>query len=100
MRWGYCGLLDFGVAGFFLIGAYTSAILTSASSESSLFGVHYTVGYSFAWPIGLITAAAISGFLAFVIGIPTLRLRGDYLAIVTIGMAEILRYVAINEACG
>jgi branched-chain amino acid transport system permease protein len=97
MRWGYCGLLDFGVAGFFLIGAYTSAILTSASSESSLFGVQYTAGYSFAWPIGLIAAAGISGFLAFIIGIPTLRLRGDYLAIVTIGMAEILRYVAINE---
>jgi branched-chain amino acid transport system permease protein len=97
MRWGYCGLLDFGVAGFFLIGAYTSAILTSASSESSLFGVQYTAGYSLPWSIGLIASAVSSGSLAFLIGIPTLRLRGDYLAIVTIGMAEILRYVVINE---
>ena len=97
MRWGYCGLLDFGVAGFFLIGAYTAAILISAPSESYLFGVRYTVGYGIAWPLGLIAAAVASGFLAFIIGIPTLRLRGDYLAIVTIGVAEILRYVAINE---
>ena len=97
IRWGYCGLLDFGVAGFFLIGAYTSAILISAPSESYLFGVRYTVGYGLSWPIGLIAAAVTSGFLAFLIGIPTLRLRGDYLAIVTIGVAEILRYVAINE---
>lgn len=97
MRWGYCGLLDFGVAGFFLIGAYAAAILTSAPSESFLFGVRYTVGYGLPWPIGLIAAAAVSGLLAFIIGIPTLRLRGDYLAIVTIGVAEILRYVAIQE---
>jgi branched-chain amino acid transport system permease protein len=97
MRWGYCGLLDFGVAGFFLIGAYTAAILISAPSESYVFGVRYTVGYGIAWPLGLIAAAVASGFLAFIIGIPTLRLRGDYLAIVTIGVAEILRYVAINE---
>lgn len=97
LRWGYCGLLDFGVAGFFLIGAYTAAILISAPSESFLFGVKYTVGYGIAWPLGLIAAAVVSGFLAFLIGIPTLRLRGDYLAIVTIGVAEILRYVAIGE---
>ena len=97
MRWGYCGLLDFGVAGFFLIGAYTASILISAPSESFLFGVRYTVGYGLPWPIGLIASAVASGLLAFVIGIPTLRLRGDYLAIVTIGMAEILRYIAINE---
>jgi len=97
IRWGYCGLLDFGVAGFFLIGAYTAAILISAPSESYLFGVRHTAGYGLSWPIGLIASVVTSGFLAFLIGIPTLRLRGDYLAIVTIGMAEILRYVVINE---
>ena len=97
LRWGYCGLLDFGIAGFFLIGAYTTAILISAPSESFLFGVKYTVGYGIPWPLGLIAAAVASGILAFLIGIPTLRLRGDYLAIVTIGVAEILRYVVINE---
>ncbi len=97
LKWGYCGLLDFGIAGFFLIGAYTTAILISAPSESFLFGVKYTVGYGVAWPFGLIIAAAMSGLLAFIIGIPTLRLRGDYLAIVSIGIAEILRYIVINE---
>jgi branched-chain amino acid transport system permease protein len=97
LRWGYCGLLDFGVAGFFLVGAYTCAILISAPSESYLFGVRHTAGFGLAWPIGLIASAVTSGFLAFLIGIPTLRLRGDYLAIVTIGVAEILRYIALNE---
>ena len=97
LRWGYCGLLDFGIAGFFLIGAYTTAILISAPSESFLFGVKYTVGYGIPWPLGLIAAGVTSGILAFLVGIPTLRLRGDYLAIVTIGVAEILRYVVINE---
>ena len=45
LRWGYCGLLDFGIAGFFLIGSYTAAILISAPSESFLFGVKHTVGF-------------------------------------------------------
>jgi branched-chain amino acid transport system permease protein len=97
LRWGYCGLLDFGIAGFFLIGSYTAAILISAPSESYLFGVKHTVGFGVPWPLGLIAAGVSSGLLAYLIGIPTLRLRGDYLAIVTIGMAEILRYVVVNE---
>jgi branched-chain amino acid transport system permease protein len=97
LRWGYCGLLDFGIAGFFLIGSYTAAILISAPSESYLFGAKYTVGFGVPWPLGLIAAAVSSGLLAYLIGIPTLRLRGDYLAIVTIGMAEILRYIVLNE---
>jgi branched-chain amino acid transport system permease protein len=59
--------------------------------------VRHTAGYGLSWPIGLIASVITSGLLAFLIGIPTLRLRGDYLAIVTIGMAEILRYVANNE---
>jgi branched-chain amino acid transport system permease protein len=97
LRWGYCGLLDFGIAGFFLIGAYTAGILISAPSESFLFGVKHTVGFGVPWLLGLAAAAVSSGLLAYLIGIPTLRLRGDYLAIVTIGMAEILRYVVVNE---
>jgi branched-chain amino acid transport system permease protein len=97
LRWGYCGLLDFGIAGFFLIGAYTAGILISAPSESFLFGVKHTVGFGVPWFLGLAAAAVSSGLLAYLIGIPTLRLRGDYLAIVTIGMAEILRYVVVNE---
>ena len=79
---GYCGLLDLGYAAFFAIGAYTSGVLAT----------------SFDWPILLtlpfVVAAAVIGGL--VIGGPTLRLRSDYLAIVTLGFGEIIRITANN----
>jgi len=97
IRWGFTGLLDFGIAGFFAIGAYTSAILTSPRSEELVFGVRHSLGFGVPFLGGLIAAAAAAAIVAYLIGIPTLRLRGDYLAIMTIGLSEIFRYVAVNE---
>jgi branched-chain amino acid transport system permease protein len=79
---GYCGLLDLGYAAFFAIGAYTSGVLAT----------------TFGWPVLLtvpfvIIAAVVGGL---VIGGPTLRLRSDYLAIVTLGFGEIIRITANN----
>lgn len=79
---GYCGLLDLGYAAFFAIGAYTSGVLST----------------TFGWPVVatvpfVIVAAVIGGL---VIGGPTLRLRSDYLAIVTLGFGEIIRITANN----
>ncbi len=79
---GYCGLLDLGYAAFFAIGAYTSGILATR----------------YGWPLlgtvpVVILAAVIAGI---VIGGPTLRLRSDYLAIVTLGFGEIVRITANN----
>lgn len=79
---GYCGLLDLGYAAFFAIGAYTSGILST----------------TFGWPIiatipAVIVAAVLAGLI---IGGPTLRLRSDYLAIVTLGFGEIIRITANN----
>ncbi len=79
---GYCGLLDLGYAAFFAIGAYTSGMLATQLN----------------WPIlatipAVIVAACIGGI---VIGAPTLRLRSDYLAIVTLGFGEIIRLTANN----
>lgn len=79
---GYAGLLDLGYAAFFAVGAYTTAILTSS------FGFNFWLTIPFA-----ILFAAISGVL---IGGPTLRLRSDYLAIVTLGFGEIVRLTARN----
>lgn len=79
---GYAGLLDLGYAAFFAVGAYTVGILTT------------TFGFNF-WltlPIAVV-AATIAGV---VIGTPTLRLRSDYLAIVTLGFGEIVRFTARN----
>ncbi|TWG96918.1 branched-chain amino acid transport system permease protein [Nocardioides sp. J9] len=80
---GYAGLLDLGYVGFYAIGAYTAAILTS-------FHAHWPLLLSI--PVAVV-ATTISGVL---LGAPTLRVRGDYLAIVTLGFGEIIRLVAVN----
>ncbi len=97
IRWGFTGLLDFGIAGFFAIGAYTFAILTSPRSEELVFGVRHSLGFGVPFTGGFFAAALAAAFAAFLIGIPTLRLRGDYLAIMTIGLSEVIRFVAVNE---
>lgn len=79
---GYAGLLDLGYAAFFAIGAYTTGIL------SSVLGMNFWLTIPFS-----ILFSAISGVI---IGGPTLRLRSDYLAIVTLGFGEITRLVARN----
>jgi branched-chain amino acid transport system permease protein len=82
---GYAGLLDLGYIAFFAVGAYSYALLASPQ-----FGVH--------WPfIALLPiAAVVAAFFGVLLGAPTLRLRGDYLAIVTLGFGEIIRIVLNN----
>ncbi|MEJ0062617.1 MAG: high-affinity branched-chain amino acid ABC transporter permease LivM [Alphaproteobacteria bacterium] len=79
---GYAGLLDLGFVGFYAIGAYTCALLAQA------FGIGF-------W-MTLLAAGGLAAMTAGIIGTPVLRLRGDYLAIVTLGFAEIVRLVLIN----
>ena len=92
LQWGFTGLFNIGIAGFYAIGAYTSAILTTPASPYHLGGFHLPV------PLGMLGAMLTSGLLAYLIGRPTLRLREDYLAIATIGIAETLRLGLKNEA--
>lgn len=80
---GYAGLLDLGYVGFYAIGAYTVGILTT-------FHAHWPL--LLAIPMAML-ATTISGVL---LGAPTLRVRGDYLAIVTLGFGEIIRLTATN----
>lgn len=79
---GYAGLLDLGYAAFFAIGAYVSSLLQ----------LYVHMGFWLTLPISIV-AAAVSGTI---IGYPTLRLRSDYLAIVTLGFGEIVRIIATN----
>ncbi len=81
---GYAGLLDLGYAAFFAIGAYAMGLLNSPVVGSPLYG-H---GWSF-W-LCIWVAAAVSALLGTAIGAPTLRVRGDYLAIITLGFGEII----------
>jgi branched-chain amino acid transport system permease protein len=81
--WGLAGMVNLGLVGFFAIGAYTSALLTQKLHAPMLAG----------W-IAAILAAAICGIAVALI---TARLKGDYLAIVTLGFSEVIRLIASNE---
>lgn len=83
---GLAGLLDLGYVAFFAVGAYTVALLTAPVPHNLLWPFWLTV------PVGLVLAA----FFGVMLGVPVLRLRGDYLAIVTLGFGEIIR-VMINS---
>ena len=79
---GVAGLLDLGYVAFYAVGAYSYALLN----------LHFGIGFWTALPIGAILAAAFG----IVLGFPVLRLRGDYLAIVTLGFGEIIRLILEN----
>jgi branched-chain amino acid transport system permease protein len=80
---GYAGLLDLGYVGFYAVGAYTVGVLTSG---------HGSVPFLLTIPI----AVALAMLSGVILGGPTLRVRGDYLAIVTLGFGEIIRLIAVN----
>ncbi len=93
---GFAGLLDLGYVAFFAIGAYTWGLVGS-NQFSLLTGIPFNpqlISWLF-WPM-LIVTALIAAFWGLVLGAPTLRLRGDYLAIVTLGFGEIVPIVFLN----
>ena len=79
---GSTGMLSLCHAGFFCIGSYATAIMCK------VFGLSF-------W-LSLPVAALVAGFVGFLIGVPTLRLKGDYLCIATLGLGEIIRNIATN----
>ncbi len=85
---GYAGLLDLGYIAFFAIGAYSDAFWTGALP------IHPPANLNPFWVIPIAIATAM--LAGVILGVPTLRLRGDYLAIVTLGFGEIIQIVAIN----
>jgi branched-chain amino acid transport system permease protein len=87
---GFAGLLDLGFVAFYAIGAYVTAWVTGALPTPAPFGIHLNTFYAI--PIAIVIVM-IAGVL---LGTPTLRLRGDYLAIVTLGFGEIITIFANN----
>ncbi|EMA68657.1 inner-membrane translocator [Halorubrum aidingense JCM 13560] len=87
-QWGFTGLINFSVAAFFGVGAYGAALMTADSSP---------IAGGFNPLVGLIVGLSVAFVLAVLIGIPTLRLRADYLAIASLGLAEVVRLVVLNE---
>src|SRR6478736_1267763 len=84
VHFGYAGLLNMGIAGFMAIGAYGYAIST--------------LSFGFPWWLAAIAGLVASAIFALILGVPTLRLRGDYLAIVTIAAAEVVRLLFLTTA--
>ena len=90
LQWGFTGLFNVGVAGFVLVGAYASAILTTPDDPARIGGFGLPV------PLGMLGGMLAAGGFATLVGIPALRLRHDYLAITTFGIAVTLQLVALN----
>jgi len=85
---GFAGLLDLGYVAFYAIGAYTLGVLTTSEAVGLLH-----LSFWAALPVALVVAV----FAGVVLGLPILRLRGDYLAIVTLGFGEIIRILVLSD---
>jgi branched-chain amino acid transport system permease protein len=96
---GLAGLLDLGFVGFFAIGAYTAALLTSTSEIglASVFAGGGTGEMFTSFWLAIPVAIIVAGMAGVFLGIPVLRMRGDYLAIVTLGFAEIIRILVLSD---
>ena len=91
---GFTGIFSLGQAGFMLLGAYTYGILTLPVAERINVYQYYNGGlvqFTLPWFIAMLLGGLVAAFFAFLIGMPVLRLKSDYLAIATLGFAEIIR---------
>ncbi len=86
---GLAGILDLGYVAFFAVGGYTTAVLTSPNSP----------GWApeYPWIVALVVTIAMAALAGLMIGAPVIRMRGDYLAIVTLGFGEIIRLLLLSE---
>ena len=90
LQWGQTGLFNVGIAGFVAIGAYSSALLTTPDAPERFGGLGLPIIF------GWLAAAGITGLAALLVGALTLRLRADYLAITTFGVAVTIQLVMLN----
>jgi branched-chain amino acid transport system permease protein len=94
LQWGYTGLFNIGVAGFMGVGVYAMAVLT-APVDPAIGGA--TPGFGLPLWAGLIGAAIVAGMVGLLTALPALRLRADYLAIVTVALSEIIRLLLNSQ---
>ncbi len=91
LQFGYTGLYNFGIAAFFATGAYVEALITGGAS------MEHIGGFGLPVIVGVFGAMIISAILAYLVGIPALRLRGEFLGISSLGIAETVRLIITNE---
>jgi len=93
LQWGYTGLFNIGVAGFMAVGVYTMGMVVR--SPNPAFG---PPGLGLPLPVGILAGMAMAALLGAVAALPALRLKADYLAIVTLGLSEIVRLTLQSSA--
>jgi branched-chain amino acid transport system permease protein len=93
---GFTGQFSLGHAGFMALGAYLSALVTKSMAPYQLAGLPAALGDQLAYLVAMLAGGVFAGAVGFVVGLPSLRLRGDYLAIVTLGFNEIIRVLIEN----
>lgn len=100
---GFTGLFSLGQAGFMLVGAYTYAVLTIPMAKRAAVYQYYDggiIGFTVPVIVGILAAGALAALIAALIGMPVLRLKSDYLAIATLGFAEIIRAIIQWDTLG
>ena len=99
---GFTGLFSLGQAGFMLIGAYTYAIFTIPVEAKAKVYQYYdcAIGFALPVPVALVLAGVLAAVFAWLIGLPVLRLKSDYLAIATLGFAEIIKAIFLWKPLG
>lgn len=96
MHWGDTGIANLAHAAFFGIGAYTSVLLTTPPQEGAIFD--RAIGFDLPVVVGLLGAALLAGIVGVLIGTTSLRIEDEYLAVVSLGIAEILNLIIANES--
>lgn len=92
LQWGYTGLMNFGIGAFYMIGAYTCALLCGLPTPEHL------GGFNLPSPLGTIGAICMAGLIAYLLAFPALKLRGGPFAIVLLAIQEIMFLVVKNES--
>lgn len=93
LQWGYAGLFNVGVAGFMAVSVYTMAILTRPVNPESGIG-----GFGLPLVVGILGGIAVAALLGLIAAVPALRVRDDYLAIITVGLSEIIRLTVNSQS--
>ncbi|WP_298013401.1 branched-chain amino acid ABC transporter permease [uncultured Castellaniella sp.] len=97
-QWGYNGHLNFGIAGFFAVGAFTMALFVTLPPSGAMAAyAQQWFGLNAPFLVGVAAAGIVSGAVGYLIAQPILHLRADFLAIATLGIAEIIRLIFQNE---
>ena len=97
-QWGLAGQVNFGVAGFFALGAFTSALFTTTMPVGAL-AAYSQQAFGLEWPFlaGVIMAGLVAALAGYLVSLAVLRLRTDFPAIATLGIAEVIRLIFQNE---